>query len=94
MKIVIGQASYGMRLLEDYPCLNKYKDDYIDDDPYQNYNYWRDNCIVTEMTNDEMQAIIRELINYHPLVVGYADKYDHESYGIDFEIIIYDDYLE
>lgn len=94
MKVVITQASYGMNLLQDYPYLNKYKDDYIDDDPYRDYNYWRDNCIVSEMTNDEMQSIIRELINYHPLVVGYADKYDHEQYGIDFTITIYDDYLE
>lgn len=94
MKVVITQASYGMSLLQDYPYLNKYKDYYIDDDPYQNYDYWRSNCIVAEMTNDEMQATIRELIKYHPLVVGYADKYNHEKYGIDFEITIYDDYLE
>ena len=49
---------------------------------------------IDNKTNDEMFKLIQELTNYKELIIGYADKYDHEHYGIDFSIKIYDDYNE
>lgn len=95
MKVVIQRADYD-DLLEDYPCLEKYKAWFIPKDCEYDYSefYYSSNCIVKDMDNDELFKLIQELTSYEDIVIGYADKYDHEKYGIDFKITIYDYYLE
>lgn len=97
MRVLI-YATSSNNLLEEYPILQKYKENYrpcIDWDcyPYIDNDYWRQNCIIKDMNNDELFKLIQELTSISKLVIGYADKYDHE-YGIDFEIEIYNDYRE
>lgn len=95
MKVVIDHAGYD-DLLVAYPCLEKYREWFITEDNDYNYLevYYHTNCIIKEMDNDELFKLIQELTSYREIVIGYADKYDHENYGIDFKITIYDDYLE
>ena len=89
MKVVI-YATSGLDLMKHYPLIKQYKGYYnsVDDD------YWRDNCIIKEMNNDELVKVMSTLTNYGELVIGYASKSDHELYGIDFFIEIYDDWRE
>ena len=99
MKVVISQCKYchnNNQILTDYPILQKYADkghyvDYFEDD---DGNYWAINRIIVDLTNDEVFKLIQELTSCSELIVGYADKYDHEHYGIDFSVKIYDDYNE
>ena len=94
MKVVIKRADYD-DLLEAYPCSEKYREWFIPKDSEDCFEiYYCTNCIVKDMDNDELFKLIQELTSYEELVIGYADKYDHEKYEIDFEITIYDDYLE
>ena len=94
MKVVIKRADYD-DLLEAYPCLEKYREWFIPKDSEDCFEiYYCTNCIVKDMDNDELFKLIQELTSYEELVIGYADKYDHEKYGIDFKITIYDYYLE
>ena len=102
MKVVISQCKYchnNNQILTDYPMLQKYADkghyvDYSDD--YSDYDdsYWAENCIIVDLTNDETFKLIQELTSYSELIIGYADKYSHENYGVDFSVKIYDDYNE
>ena len=102
MKVVISQCKgcyENNQILTDYPILQKYVDkgyyvEYCND--YSDYDdsYWKENTIIVELTNDEIFKLIQELTNYQELIIGYANKYDHENYGIDFFIKIYDDYNE
>jgi hypothetical protein len=107
MKVVIYQSKFccsDNQLFNDYPILKEWEnkgeyvgyDDYLSDD-YKNINYnlyWRGNSLILDLNNDEIFKIIQQLTSYSELIIGYADKYDHESYGIDFHIEIYDDYRE
>ena len=68
----------------------KYSEDYSDYDD----SYWKENAIIVELTNDEIFKLIQELTNYQELIIGYTNKYDHEHYGVDFSIKVYDDYNE
>lgn len=81
MKVVI-YATDGADLMKKYPLIEEYKDFYnnIDDD------YWRENCIIKEMGNDEIFKIIQTLTSYGELVIGYASKSDHELYSVDFSL--------
>ena len=102
MKVVISQCKgchNNNQILTDYPMLQKYADkghyvDYSED--YSDYDdsYWAENCIIVDLTNDETFKLIQELTSYSELIIGYADKYSHENYGIDFSVKIYDDYNE
>lgn len=95
MKVVIKHSSdfYG-NLLELYPCLKKYKDEYIDDDPYQNYDYYLMDCIVTDMSESEFWDLTKELMKYQPVIIRYADSYDRDKYRIVMTLEIYDGYRE
>lgn len=101
MRVLI-YATRSHNLLEEYPILQKYAENYrpyVDwsyypyDEQKIDNDYWRQNCIIKDMDNDELFKVIQELTNISELVIGYADKYDHE-YGIDFTIEIYNDYRE
>lgn len=102
MKVVISQCKYcygNNQILIDYPILQKYADKgyyvkYCNDYSDYDSSYWRENSIIVDLTNDEIFKLIQELTNYQKLIIGYADEYDHENYGIDFYIKIYDDYNE
>lgn len=102
MKVVISQCKYcheSNQILTDYPMLQKYADkghyvNYCDDWSDYDDSYWAENCIIVDLTNDEMFELIQELTSYSELIIGYSDKYAHENYGIDFSIKIYDDYNE
>ena len=87
MKVVIEQTKYcydDEQIFKDYPILEKYRSmmDY-----YTGY-------IVIDLTNNELFKLLQELTNESPLVIERASKYDHETYGIDFFVEIYDDYRE
>ena len=109
MKVVIEQTKYcydDEQIFKDYPILEKYRsmmDCYTGYDDGTNPNYWserdysqygRDNAIVIDLTNNELVKLLQELTNKSQLVIGRASKYDHENYGIDFVVEIYDDYRE
>lgn len=109
MKIAIEQTKYcydDEQIFKDYPILEKYRsimDYYTGYDDGTNSNYWkerdysqyaRDNAIVIDLTNNELFKLLQELTNESQLVIGWASKYDHETYGIDFVVEIYDDYRE
>jgi hypothetical protein len=49
---------------------------------------------VIDLNNDELVKLLQELTNESHLVIGWADKYDHKTYGVDFIVEIYDDYRE
>lgn len=85
MKVRIDRADYG-DLLQDYPCLEKYRADFNNND----YN----NVIITEMSEDEFWNLAKELMKYEEVVIGYADGFDKKNYGIDMKLTIYDYYLE
>lgn len=109
MKVVIKQTEYcyeNEQIFKRYPILEKYRDKmdyYTSYDDGTNFNYWSerdysqydgDNAIVIELTNDELVKLLQELMNESQLVIGWASKYDHKNYGIDFVVEIYDDYRE
>ena len=109
MKVVIKQTKYcycNEQIFKDYPILEKYRsmmNYYTGYDDGTNFNYWGeydysqysyDNVIVIDLNNDELTKLLQELINESQLVIGLASKYDHETYGVDFVIEIYDDYRE
>ena len=85
MKVRIDRADYG-NLLQDYPCLEKYRADFNSGE-YQN-------TIITEMSEDEFWNVAKELMKYEEIVIGYADNFDKKNYGIDIKLTIYDYYLE
>lgn len=88
MKVVI-YATNSKNLLEKYPLLEEYKDFYNSSN-----DYWRNNCIIKEMDNDELMKVIQTLTSYGELVVGNESKQEHERYGTDFYIEIYNDWRE
>ena len=109
MKVVIEQTKFcydDEQIFKNYPILEKYRsmmDYYTGYDDCTNPNYWeehdysqydRDNAIVIELTNNELFKLLQELTNESQLVIGRASKYDHETYGIDLIVEIYDDYRE
>ena len=109
MKVVIEQTKYcydDEQIFKDYPILEKYRDRmdyYTGYDDGTNFNYWeehdysqygRDNAIVIDLNENELVKLLQELTNKSQLVIGRASKYDHETYGIDFLVEIYDDYRE
>ena len=109
MKVVIEQAKFcydDEQIFKDYPILEKYRDRidyYTGYDDGTNFNYWeehdysqysRDNAIVIDLNENELVKLLQELTNESQLVIGRASKYDHKTYGIDFLVEIYDDYIE
>lgn len=86
MKVII-YATNSKNLLEKYPLLEEYKDFYNSSNDYWNY-------IIKEMDNDELMKVIQTLTSYGELVVGNESKQDHECYGTDFYIKIYNDWRE
>ena len=109
MKVVIKQTEYcyeNEQIFKRYPILEKYSDKmdyYTGYDDGTNFNYWeehdysqygRDNAIVIDLNKNELVKLLQELMNESQLVIGRASKYDHETYGIDFVVEIYDDYRE
>lgn len=86
MKVII-YATNSKNLLEKYPLLEEYKDFYNSSNDYWNY-------IIKEMDNDELMKVIQTLTSYGELVVGNESKQDHECYGADFYIEIYNDWRE
>lgn len=109
MKVVIKQTKYcycDEQIFKDYPILEKYRsmmDYYTGYDDGTNSNYWEEcdysqydkfNSIVIDLNNNELVKLLQELTNESQLVIGWASKYDHETYGIDFVVEIYDDYWE
>lgn len=109
MKVVIEQTKCchdDEQIFKDYPILEKYRsimDYYTGYDDCTNPNYWEEhdysqydryNAIVIDLTNNELFKLLQELTNESQLVIGRASKYDHETYGIDFVVEIYDDYRE
>ena len=109
MKVAIKQTKYcydDEQIFKDYPILEKYRDRmdyYTGYDDCTNPNYWeehdysqydRDNAIVIDLNENELVKLLQELINESQLVIGRASKYDHETYGIDFVVEMYDDYRE
>lgn len=109
MKVAIKQTKYcccDEQIFKDYPILEKYRDRmdyYTRYDDGTNINYWgerdysqydRYNTIVIDLNENELVKLLQELMNESQLVIGWASKYDHETYGIDFVIEIYDDYRE
>lgn len=109
MKIAIEQTKHcydDEQIFKDYPILEKYRsmmDYYTGYNDYTNPNYWRErdssqyngeNAIVIELTNNELVKLLQELTHESQLVIGWASKYDHKTYGIDFVVEIYDDYRE
>ena len=109
MKVVVEQTEYcyeNDQIFKRYPILEKYRDRmdyYTGYDDCTNSNYWkerdysqyaRDNAIVIDLNENELVKLLQELMNESQLVIGWASKYDHKTYGIDFVIEIYDDYRE
>ena len=109
MKVVIEQTKYCYydgQIFKDYPILEKYIDKmdyYTGYDDGTNFNYWREhdysqydnyNSIVTNLTNEEIFTLLQELLNKVELVIRRPSKYDHEAYGVDLIVEIYDDYRE
>ena len=109
MKVVIKQTEYcyeNEQIFKRYPILEKYRDKmdyYTGYDDGTNFNYWEEhnhnqygiyNAIVIELTNNELVKLLQELMNESQLVIGWASKYDHKTYGIDFIVEIYDDCRE
>lgn len=109
MKVAIKQTEYcyeNEQIFKRYPILEKYRsmmDYYTGYDDCTNSNYWkehdysqydRDNTIVIDLNNNELVKLLQELTNESQLVIGWASKYNHETYGIDFVVEIYDDYRE
>lgn len=109
MKVAIKQTEYcyeNEQIFKRYPILEKYRDKmdyYTGYDDCTNPNYWGehdysqyyiDNTIVIDLNNNELVKLLQELTNESQLVIGWASKYDHETYGIDFVVEIYDDYRE
>ena len=99
MKVVIHQTSrYEGTLLEHYPVLEKYKDDYIpyDDnfDFISDYDYWRGDCIIVHLNQFEITQLVEELIKEESVIISHSDSYDHEKYGLDIDIEIYNDMRE
>lgn len=109
MKVAIKQTEYcyeNEQIFKRYPILEKYRDKmdyYTGYDDCTNPNYWEehdysqysyDNAIVIDLNNDELTKLLQELTNESQLVIGWASRYDHETYGIDFVVEIYDDYRE
>lgn len=109
MKVVIKQSKYcydDEQIFKDYPILEKYRsmmDYYTGYDDCTNPNYWgehdysqyyRDNVIVIDLTNNELFKLLQELTNESQLVIGWASKYDHKNYNVDFIVEIYDDWRE
>jgi hypothetical protein len=97
MKVVIHQTSrYDGMLLERYPVLEKYKDDYIplDDDFDFISDYWRGDCIIVHLNQFEIIQLVEELIKEESVIIKHSDSYDHETYGIDIDIEIYNDMRE
>lgn len=98
MKVVIHQTSrYEGTLLERYPVLEKYKDDYIPyDDDFFNFlsYYWRGDCIIVHLNQFEIIQLVEELIKEESVIIQHSDSYDHEKYGLDIDIEIYNDMRE
>ena len=109
MKVVVEQTECcyeNDQIFKRYPILEKYRDRmdyYTGYDDCTNSNYWkerdysqyaRDNAIVIDLNENELVKLLQELMNESQLVIGWASKYDHKTYGIDFVIEIYDDYRE
>ena len=98
MKVVIHQTSrYEGTLLEHYPVLEKYKDDYIpsyDDDFDFTVDYWRGDCIIVHLNQFEIIQLVEELIKEESVIIKHSDLYDHDEYGIDIDIEIYNDMRE
>jgi hypothetical protein len=97
MKVVIHQTSrYEGTLLEHYPVLEKYKDDYIplDDDFDFISDYWRGDCIIVHLNQFEIIQLVEKIMKKEKVIIQYADSYDHETYGIDIDIEIYNDMRE
>ena len=99
MKVVIHQTSrYEGTLLECYPVLEKYKDDYIpyddDFDFISDYDYWREDCIIVHLNQFEIIQLVEELIKEESVIISHSDSYDHEKYGLDIDIEIYNDMRE
>ena len=109
MKVVVEQTEYcyeNDQIFKRYPILEKYRDRmdyYTGYDDCTNSNYWkerdysqyaRDNAIVIDLNENELVKLLQELMNESQLVIGWASKYDHKTYGINFVIEIYDDYRE
>jgi hypothetical protein len=97
MKVVIHQTSrYEGMLLERYPVLEKYKDDYIplDDDFDFISDYWRGDCIIVHLNQFEIIQLVETIMKKEKVIIQYADSYDHETYGIDIDIEIYNDMRE
>ena len=109
MKVVVEQTEYcyeNDQIFKRYPILEKYRDRmdyYTGYDDCTNFNYWRerdysqydrDNAIVIDLNENELVKLLQELMNESQLIIEWASKYDHETYGIDFVIEIYDDYRE
>ena len=109
MIVIIKQTEYcyeNEQIFKRYPILEKYRDKmdyYTGYDDGTNFNYWEehdyskyysDNAIVIDLNENELVKLLQELTNESQLVIGRASKYDHETYGIDFVVEIYDDYRE
>lgn len=97
MKVVIHQTSrYEGTLLEHYPVLEKYKDDYIpyDDDFDFTSDYWRGDCIIAHLNQFEIIQLVEELIKEESVIISHSDSYDHDEYGLDIDIEIYNDMRE
>jgi hypothetical protein len=105
MKVIIHQTDkYGETLLERYPVLEKYKDDYIPkidyDDPDFNfgdipdYYCWNGDCIVVYLNQFEIIQLVEELIKEESVIIKHSDSYDHEKYDLDIDIEIYNDMRE
>lgn len=109
MKVVVEQTEYcyeNDQIFKRYPILEKYRDRmdyYTGYDDCTNSNYWRehdysqyarDNAIVIDLNENELVKLLQELMNESQLIIGWASKYDHETYDIDFVIEMYDDYRE
>lgn len=103
MKVVIHQTSkYEETLLEHYSVLEKYKDNYIPEIDYDDPNfdftklsdYWREDCIIVNLSRDEIIELVEELIKEERVIIQYADSYEYERYGIDVDIEIYNDMRE
>ena len=61
---------------------------------FNNVNGYITSLKLIDLNNNELFKLLQELTNESQLVIGWASKYDHENYGIDFIVEIYDDYRE
>ena len=109
MKVVVEQTKFcydDEEIFTDYAIWEKYRDRmdyYTGYEDGTNSNYWeehdysqygRDNAIVIDLNENELVKLLQELTNESQLVIGRASKCDHENYGIDFIVEIYDDCRE